>query len=144
MPEELSPCPETFFINDRLKARVGYRDSRVEIEYDTRIPLVGWYTLRLEKDDMPAIDRVFAAQRHWVELSRRRAGKAEVRTPISKRVSAVVGFEDRHVEIHVSLLIKTYVIAIAEADTPAVERAFAAEKAWNALPDFVREMKGTA
>lgn len=144
MPEEVKVYPERFDINARLKARVGYRDSRVEIEYDTRIPLVGWYTLRLERADMPAVDRVFEAQRRWVELSMARRGKAEVRLPISQKVTAVVGFEDRRVEIHVSLLIKTYVIVISEADAPKVERAFAAEKAWNALPDFVREMKGAA
>jgi hypothetical protein len=143
--EEAVKYPVQFPINDRLKARIGYRDSRVEIEYNTRVPLVGWYTLRLDPADMPLVDRVFLAQDEWIKLSMRKPKtRAVVEMPISKNVTARLGFEDRHVEIVVKVVVVNYTITLQEAETPKVREAFAAQKRWIALPEFERYIKGAA
>lgn len=126
--------PKEFPINSRLKARVGYRDSRFEVEYNTRIPFVGWYTLSLEPSDLPLVDKVFAAQDAWVALSRQKKGKAVTDMNISPKVRARIGFEDRHVEILVSVVGLTYTIDLQEAEAPVVRAAVAEAHRFNNLP----------
>ena len=145
MAESEVKYPLEYLINDRLKARIGYRDSRVEIEYNTRVPLIGWYTLKLEPADFPAIDRVFLAQDEWVKLSRARPKtKAMVDMPISKNVTARIGFEDRHVEIMVHVVVVTYTISLQESEAPKVKEAMAEAKRFNAFPEFDKYIKGAA
>lgn len=138
--------PREFPINDRLVVRVGYRDCRVVVSWNTRIPIVGWQDLELLRDDLPLVGRVLSAQRAWVELSRRRIdkGKASAVTKLkmSDRTTARVGYEDRHVEIAVGLLVLDYVIVLSEEDAPRVEGALAFAKKWNEMPEIERFIKG--
>jgi hypothetical protein len=135
--------PKTFIINDRLKIRVGYKDSRAEIEFDTRVPLIGRYTLAIELGEMPFVEQVFKVQEEWVRLSKARAGcKASIDVPISPKVTAKVGFEDRRVEIAVKVVFVTYTIQLSEQDEPRVREAFAEAKLFASLPEKERVAKG--
>jgi hypothetical protein len=135
--------PKTFVVNDRLQIRIGYKDSRAEIEFDTRVPLVGRYTLAIELSEMPLVEQVFKVQDEWIALSKTRPGcKASVDVPISPKVTAKVGFEDRRVEIAVKVLFVTYTIELSEQDEPRVREAFAAAKLWATLPEKDRLAKG--
>lgn len=140
---EKYPCE--FPINDRLKVRVGYRDCRIVISWNTRIPLVGWQDLELGRDDIPLVERVLAAQRAWSTLSKGGGGRkasAVTKLKMSDRTTARVGYEDRHVEIAVSLLLIDYVIALAEADAPRIEEALAFARKWNEIAEIERFIKG--
>lgn len=143
MVAEAQKWPKEFQINDRLKARIGYRDSRFEVEYNTRILFVGWYTLALEPADLPLVDLVFDAQETWVELSNQKPGKAVIDMPISPKVKARIGFEDRHVEILVSVVGLTYTISLQEADAPKVRAALVEAHRFNKLPESEKK-KGVA
>lgn len=143
MAAETPIWPQEFKINDRLKARIGYRDSRFEVEYNTRIPFVGWYTLALEPIDLPLIDRVFDAQDKWVALSRQKPGKALVELPISAKVKARIGFEDRHVEIVISVVGLSYTITLQESEAPVVRAVLAEARRFDALPASEKQ-KGAA
>jgi hypothetical protein len=143
MVAEASKWPKEFKINDRLKARIGYKNSRFEVEYDTRIPFVRWYTLALQPADLPLIDSVFDAQDKWVALSKAKGGKAVLELPISAQVKAKIGFEDRHVEILVSVLVTNYVITLKESEAPVVRAALAEARRWDKLPDSEKQ-KGAA
>ncbi len=144
MVDEAEKYPKEFQINDRLKARIGFKDSRVEVVYNTRIPLVGWKTLSVEPAEFPLLDRVFEAQEQWVRLSRTKKGRAAVEIPVSQKVKARVGFEDRHVEILVDVVVANYAIILQEADAPKVRAAFAEARKWSELPEFERYSKGAA
>jgi hypothetical protein len=134
--------PKEFLINNRLKARIGYKNCRFEVEYDTRVPFVSWYTLALEPADLPLIENVFIAHDKWVTLSRAKGGKAIVEMVISPRVKARIGYEDRHVEILVAVAIVTYSIAFKEEEAPVVRAVVAEARRFNALPEFERQAKG--
>ena len=127
--------PKEFKINDRLKARIGYKNSRFEVEYNTRLPFVGWYTLSLQPADLPLIDKVFDAQEQWVALSKAKGGKAMIDLPISAQVRAKIGFEDRHVEILVNVLVMNYVISLKESEAPLVRVVLAEARRWDKLPE---------
>lgn len=143
MPDLPEIWPRTFVVNDRLKVRVGFQDSRTEVEFDTRVPLVGRYTLRVEASELPFVDQVFKVQEEWVLLSRVKTGcKANIDVPISPKVTAKVGFEDRRVEIAVKVAFVTYTIKLSEQDEPRVREAFAEAKRFHALPEFERFAKG--
>jgi len=136
--------PREFKVNDRLTIRVGYRDNRAVISWNTRIPLVGWIGENLAPADLPLVERVMLAQREWVELSKKMGGKvkAPVRMKLSGKTTAAVGFEDRHVELAVNIIITNYVIALAQADAPRVEEAFAFWRAWTSKTEAERFIKG--
>lgn len=61
--------PKEFRISQRVRALVGFKDGHVDIRYDTKIPLVGELTLRLERADIPAVERVLAAAKEWTSKS---------------------------------------------------------------------------
>jgi hypothetical protein len=143
MVAEAVKWPKEFKINDRLKARIGYQNSRFEVEYNTRIPFVGWYTLALDSTDLPLIDRVFDAQDQWVALSKAKGGKALVEIPVSAKVKARIGFEDRHVEILVDVTVMNYVISLKEAEAPTVRAVLAEARRWDKLPESEKK-KGAA
>lgn len=144
MPDKPAIWPKEFQINDRLKARIGYRDSRFEVEYNTRIPFVGWYTLALEPADLPLVDHVFDVQATWVELLRQKPGKAVLDLPISPKVKARIGFEDLHVEIIVSVAgVVNYTISLQDSDAPKVRVALAEAHRFNKLPESEKK-KGVA
>jgi hypothetical protein len=131
--------PKEFRINDRLKARIGYRDSRFEVEYDTKILFVGWYTLAMDPTDLPLVDRVFEAQEQWVKLSAQKKGRAVTELPISAKVTARIGFEDRHVEIVVKVVGLGYTITLQEAEAPVVRAVLAEARRWSNLPESERQ-----
>lgn len=134
MVAEPAIWPKEFKINDRLKSRIGYCDSRFEVEYNTRIPFIGWYTLALEPIDLPLVDRVFDAQDQWVALSRLKGGRALVELPISPKVKARIGFEDRRVEILIAVVGLNYTIVLQEAEAPLVRAVLAEARRFDALP----------
>jgi hypothetical protein len=134
--------PKEFKINDRFKARIGYKDSRFEVEYNTHVPLVGWYTLALQPADLPYIEMVFVAQDKWVELSKRKGGKAVIEMTISPQVKARIGFEDRHVEILVKVAIVNYTIPFKETEAPVIRAVVAEARKFNALNQAEKSMKG--
>jgi hypothetical protein len=143
MVPEPEKWPKTFVVNDRLKIMVGFRDSHAAVEFDTRVPLVGRYTLRVEKSEMPFVDQVFVVQGHWKALSLAKPGsKALVEVPISPKVTARVGFEDRRVDIAVKVAFITYTINLTEQDEPKVREAFNEAKRFDALPEKDRFAKG--
>lgn len=143
MPDKTEVWPKRFIVNDRLELRVGFKNSRVEVVYDTRIPLIGRYTLVIEKAERPFVQQVSRAQQEWVALCRMRPGvRAHVEIPISKKVNALVGFEDRRIEIQVKVVFATYTITLNEKDEPMVREALAEADRFDMLPDFVREEKG--
>lgn len=134
MPAEPAVWPKTVVVNARVRVRFGYADCHAEIDYDTKIPFVNWYTLRLEQAEMPFVDQVFKVQTEWVALSKMRPGcKALIDIPISPKVTAKVGFEDRRVEIAVKIALVNYTIAFSEGDETIVRDAFAEAKRLNAL-----------
>lgn len=143
MAAETETWPKTVIVNDRLKIRYGYQNCRAEIEYDTRVPLVNWYTLTVDPSEMPFVEQVFKVQEEWVKLSKGRPGStALIEVPVSKKVVARVGFQDRRVEIGVKVLFATYTIQLSEQDEPRVRQAFADAKRWASLPEAERILKG--
>lgn len=143
MVAEAAKWPKEFKINDRLKARIGYKNSRFEVEYNTRLPFVGWYTLALQPADLPLIDKVFDAQEQWVALSKSKGGKAMIDLPISAQVRAKIGFEDRHVEILVNVLVMNYVISLKESEAPLVRVVLAEARRWDKLPESEKKKGAT-
>ena len=68
MPPEVKP-PVEFRISAKVSAAVGFKSGRVRITVQTGVPLVGAVNLWLEAADIPAVERIVAAQREWMAKS---------------------------------------------------------------------------
>lgn len=142
VPKGPSEYPLVFEVNDRLALRVGFRDSRMAVTYDTRVPLVGQVSLTLEPQDLPLVESVMARQRAIKALpaAKRKAMKPE-EIRLSKRTVARVGFEDHRVEITATLVL-SYTIPIKDKEAPKVAEALKFAKEWNAKPEVERFLEG--
>jgi hypothetical protein len=149
--EEKGPpeYPRVFEVNEDLHLKVGYRDSRMVVTYNTGLPLVGRVNLTLDPPDIPLVERVIARQKElkglresWQaipEAKRKKIKPEEIR--LSKRTVARVGFADDHVEITATLLL-SYTIPIKDKEAPAVEEALKFSKEWNEKPEVERFLQG--
>jgi hypothetical protein len=132
-----------FEVNADLHVKVGYRDSRMVVTYNTGIPLIGRVDLALDPPDIAQVEKVIERQRALKAKSaaeRKRMKPEELR--LSKRTVARVGFEDNRVELAVSLLIATYRIPIKDKEAPRVEEALKFAKEWSAKPEVERFLQG--
>lgn len=69
MGKEDPKYPVTFQISNKVSAQVGFKNGRVVIVVDTRIPIVGRVSLTLEPSDIPAVERTIAAAKLWLAKS---------------------------------------------------------------------------
>lgn len=63
---EKQKYPMEHQISEKVRARIGFRDGRVEILVKTGIPFVGEVTLTLEPGDIPAVEQVVANAKKWL------------------------------------------------------------------------------
>ncbi len=58
--------PVEITISKKVRARVGFRDDRVEII--VKVPLIGEVTLPLQPEDMGGIEKIQEAYKAWLAL----------------------------------------------------------------------------
>lgn len=145
-PDEEKGVPEyprVFEVNAHLQVRVGYRDCRIVVTYNTGLPVVGRVDLTLDPPDIPRVEKVIERQRALkakTAAERKKMKPEELR--LSKRTVACVGFEDNRVELAVSLFITTYRIPLKDDEAPRVGEALTFAKEWNARPEVERFLQG--
>ena len=134
--------PRAFEVNKDLQVKVGYRDCRMVVTYNTGIPLVGRVDLTLDPPDIPKVEQVIERQR---ALKAKTAAQRKAMKPeeirLSRRTVARVGFEDNRVELAVSILI-TYRVPVKDAEAPRVQEALKFAREWNAKPEVERFLQG--
>jgi len=137
-------------INERLTAKVGYRDAHVGIEFQTGIPLVGRIPLRIEKDEIAHVEKLLVVERDWIERAPSFGGRPMpklIEARISKNVTSTVGHGDCRVEIIVATGLpwpcpKTVTIKVEQEAVSHVEYAMMKAAQWRDKSEVVRYLEG--